>query len=142
MSSQAVRDSAGALLADLRELDLNGGAAAETALVLALETAEGSRGPCEGAGSQLVSESACSVVSTLMASDAAFAKWQDKHKKMIKGSARVLQHLAEAQPPKLAELLSSPEKATLFSKLLCEIRGRHRLYLETGKGWQVMLSIL
>uniref|UniRef100_A0A061R9P1 Uncharacterized protein n=1 Tax=Tetraselmis sp. GSL018 TaxID=582737 RepID=A0A061R9P1_9CHLO len=138
--SRAVRESLEELIPALRELSSEGASAdgfsAEEELVIALQTAAESKGPFEGPGSRLVAECATSVVTALLASDHAFSTWEEKHKKSIRGSSRVLQNLAAGGGAELEELLAQPEKAARFVALLAALRGRHQLFLEARKGWQ------
>mmetsp|Transcript_10882 Transcript_10882/g.27934 ORF Transcript_10882/g.27934 Transcript_10882/m.27934 type:complete len:658 (+) Transcript_10882:102-2075(+) len=134
---RVVRDALAGLLAPLRAVAFagtgGGGFPAEDALVLALETAEGSSGPVGGAGSRLVGEAACSVLCALAASPGAYDRWEEKHKKSIRGSARVLQSLA-AKQARACTLLAA--EGPRFGALLTALGERHRLFLEAGKGWQ------
>mmetsp|Transcript_31340 Transcript_31340/g.88870 ORF Transcript_31340/g.88870 Transcript_31340/m.88870 type:complete len:539 (-) Transcript_31340:384-2000(-) len=138
--SKAVRDGLVGILPDIRNISFQGAGSGafpgDNGLVLALETAERSCGPNSGPGTRLVAECSRTVVAAFASIDSAFTKFEEKHKKMIKGTSRILQHLACEYPPYLTEMLSISGKAPLFSGLMTALRRRHQMFVEAGKGWQ------
>lgn len=89
----------------------------------------------EAAKDKLVSRSAAAVLTCLVASDACFELWEQKHKGQLRGSCRVLWAMA-SRPDAIRVLQRNKPKAALLRKLLAALPARHRSLLEGGKGWQ------
>ncbi len=107
-------------------------------LSAALETAGGASTGAHGAGDALVAAAASSVLSCLAAEPACYAAWESAHKKQLKGSARVLQHLLHGYSgnAQLRALLRQGRHALAFRQLLQALPPRHKFHLQSGKGWQ------
>lgn len=104
-------------------------------LPVALETAGMSNSGAFSEGDELVARASSHVVMCLLKEDKCFQVWENKHKGMLKGSARVLQHMAHSQAV-LSPVLKNTDKAGAWLRLLDALPARHKFALKQGKGWQ------
>lgn len=89
-----------------------------------------------GPGDDMVSIAAENLLSCLQRDPECFQAWAVSHKKQIKGSCRILQHLLHVSPKNFLDLLKSPTNKEAFKATMKKLQDRHGFLLAQDRGWQ------
>lgn len=103
---------------------------------LTLAFAARSDGGYLGPGDKVVAEAARNLISCLQEDPECFEVWAVSHKKEIKGSCRILQHLLHEQPREFLDMLRNPTKRAAFLATMQKLQERHGFLLAQDNGWQ------
>lgn len=103
---------------------------------LALAFAGKSEGGYMGPGDEMVSVAAENLVTCLQHDLECFEVWAVNHKKQIKGSCRILQHLLHASPKAFTDMMKSTVHKKAFMATMKKLQDRHGFLLAQDRGWQ------
>ncbi|GMH39972.1 hypothetical protein BSKO_07876 [Bryopsis sp. KO-2023] len=103
---------------------------------LTLAFAGKSEGGYMGPGDEMVSIAAENLMTCLQHDLECFEVWAVNHKKQIKGSCRILQHLLHASPKKFTDLTRSSIHQKSFMATMRKLQDRHGFLLAQDRGWQ------